>query len=135
VDVFQQEDGATLPTKLLGELGHDLIRHRPLFDERREFAVERLGDLQERPQRARREERLARAAGNRRRARAPLTELPDQRGLADPGLTSEQDDVPHAGGLHRGEALGERRQLVGTLEQAALGGRCPIQLYPRHRAE
>ena len=42
--------------------------------------------------------------------------------LADPGLAAEQENLPAATLLHRHQALGQRGQLVGALEQAACVG-------------
>ena len=74
------------------------------------------GDVEERAERTRHREVVARAEQHTRRAALGGDERPHQARLADPGLTADQRD-PAAPGHDRSERRLERGQRLVTLQQ------------------
>ena len=65
VHVLQNEDGRAAGGQLLPERLDHVVRHRSAFDDRLQLAPARLPDSPKRPERARREERVARTPESR----------------------------------------------------------------------
>ena len=136
VDVVEHEDRRGPHPQLTGERSRDLVRPRPRGDDLRQFATGRLGDVEERAERTRREQRVAGPPQHSRHAGALIAEAMKKRRLADPGLPSDEDNPSPRRAPHRCQALGEHRELPPTLEQVARGaeGRRHISHDTPHRA-
>jgi hypothetical protein len=93
------------------------MRHRAPGHDRLQLAAGPLGDLEKRPERTRREQRVAGAPQDPRRLAALLAEPPQEGRLADPCLTADQQHLPARAALDGLQAPDERRQLGGTFEQ------------------
>jgi hypothetical protein len=117
VHVLENEHARDPRAQLLGQRRHHRVGHRATRHDRLQLAAGRLGDLQERPERARREERVAGAPEDPPRLAAPLAEPPQEGRLADPGLAADQQHLPTRAALDGLQAPDERRQLGGTFEQ------------------
>jgi hypothetical protein len=102
---------------LVRERRHHLVRHRATLDDRLELATGPLGDGEQRPERTRREQRVAGAPEDPRRPAALLAEPPHEGRLADPRLAADQQDMPPRAALDGLQAIDEPRQLGATLEQ------------------
>jgi hypothetical protein len=59
VDVLEHEDRPGPRLQLVSQRRHDLVRHRAALDELLQLAVRLLGDTEQRPERPRREKRIA----------------------------------------------------------------------------
>jgi hypothetical protein len=79
VQVLEHEDRRRLAAELLAQGGHELVRLRAAADEACQLAAGRNGDVGERPQRTRREERLAAAERHRAASCAGLGETLGER--------------------------------------------------------
>jgi hypothetical protein len=99
------------------ERRHHLVRHRTTLDDRLELATGSLGDGEQRPERIRREQRVAGAPEDPGRLAALLAEPPHEGRLADPRLAADQQDMPTRAALDGLQAIDEPRQLGATLEQ------------------
>ena len=92
-------------------------------------AARGLGDVEQRPERTRREQRVTRPRQDARRPVAILAEPPHKCRLTDPCLAGDEDQPPPRGRADSVQRLAEHRQLTRPLEQPAgsLGlssGRC-----------
>jgi hypothetical protein len=94
----------------------------PLADHGAELAAQFVRDVHERAERARGEERVARAPQDPARTRA-FAERPHQRRLADPGLAGDEHQPPAPVGADRSQLLVECRQRGGALEELHAAGR------------
>ena len=74
------------------------------------------GDVEERAERPRREQRLARPGQQRDRV-LPLAEAADDRGLAHARFAGEQHQLPRPASTYLGEPGVERREMVVPLEE------------------
>jgi hypothetical protein len=117
VHVFEDEHGRDPRAQLPRERRHHLVRHRTTLDDRLELAAGPLGDGDERPERARREERFAGAPEDPRRSAVLFAEPPHERRLADARLAADQQDMPTRAALDCLQAIDEHRQLSGAFEQ------------------
>jgi transposase-like protein len=87
------------------EILRPLVRHRATLDDQPELAAGSLGDVEQRPERARGEERVASAPEDPRRSAALFAEPPDQRRLADACLAANQQDLAARAALHALQAI------------------------------
>jgi hypothetical protein len=90
VEVFEDQDRRAGRPQLADELGGDRMWPRVPRDELLQRAADLLRDVQERPQRAWREERVTRAV-ERPYRRLPLQERAYERGLAPARLAADED--------------------------------------------
>ncbi len=77
-------------------------------------------DVEQRPERPWREERVAGAPEDSRRSRLLLAELPDEHRLPHSRLAADEHEPPLRGRRDSRERLGEQRELPGALEELAL---------------
>jgi hypothetical protein len=117
VHVLEDEHRRAPCAELVRQRRHHLVGHRPTLDHRLELAAGRLGDAQERPERTRREQRVAGPPEDPPRLAAGFAEPPEERCLADPGLAADQQDPPARAALDGLQAIDQHRQLGGALEQ------------------
>ena len=117
MEVLEDEDGWAPPGQLADERAGDLVRPGLARDELLELAAGHLGDVEERAERARREQALARTPEDARRVAAPIAERAQQDRLAGARLAPDEDHRPRPGREHRVEGVGQSRQLIGPLEQ------------------
>jgi hypothetical protein len=94
VHVLEDEHGRGPRPQFVRERRHHLIRHRTTRDDRLELAAGPLGDLQQRPQRAWCEERIAGPPKDPRKLAGRFAEPPQKRRLADPCLAADQQQLP-----------------------------------------
>jgi hypothetical protein len=114
VQVLEHDDRARVAPQVLGQRRDELRRCRARVGERREPAARLLGDVEQRPERAWRVERVAGAQQRPRPARAPA-EGAHERGLADARLAAYEDEPATA--ADAGEGRVERGHLGRALEQ------------------
>jgi hypothetical protein len=92
-----------------------------------QLAAHFVGDVDQRSERSRREERLARP-GQHAAGPLPLAERTHERRLADPSLAAEHDHLPAPAATHLREAVVELREVAIALQQLhspTLGPRRP----------
>jgi len=117
VHVLEDEHGRGRRPQLAGQRRHHRMRHRAPGHDRLQLAAGPLGDLQQRAEGARREQRIAGAPQDPRRLAALVAEPPHERGLADPCLAAHQQQLPASAALDGLQPVGQGRQLGGPLEQ------------------
>ena len=115
VHVFQHEDGRR--TELPRQHRHDLVRHHSARDDVGKLAADLFRDREQRPERARGEERIATAPEDALGRSERLTEPAQERGLADACLTTQKDKPALLARPDRGERFRERRQSALALEE------------------
>jgi hypothetical protein len=116
VDVLEHEHRRRRRAELGEHRRRDVVRHRPLLDAPPELPVGHPRDVEERPERPWREERIARRPQNPGLRAAVRAEPAKQGRLADAGLTLDEDDLATRAGPHGGEAGTEHHELFRTLE-------------------
>src|SRR6266568_3730576 len=84
-----------------------------------ELTVSHLRDVEQRPERARREQRIARAPENSRRISKLVRKPAHQRRLADTGLAADERQSTRTLTLDRRQPRSKRRKRISTLEQLA----------------
>ena len=92
VDIFEHEHARRMPAKLAHEGGRDLVGLRSAVDERLHLAPARLRDLDQRPERTRREQRVAGTPKDPSRAPALVAEAPQERRLPNPGFPRDEHE-------------------------------------------
>ena len=133
------------PVRVLHDDDECLAGLRAAFEERRgdvvrsapgaeggpsEAALRALGDLEERPERARRGQRVAASPEDARARRQLVAEAPNQRRLADTRLAAHEDQAPvPCGGATEG--LVELRECLVALDEGARQG----SFHDRHRVD
>jgi len=90
VHVLEDEHGRGPCAQLMRERRRHLVRHRPTRDDRLEFTPGPISDVEERPERTGREERVAGAPEDPCRLAAGFAEPPHEGRLADPCLAADQ---------------------------------------------
>jgi hypothetical protein len=88
-----------------------------LFHEALELAPRQPGDVEQRPQRARREQRVTRAPQDGSRVRLLGAEPPKERRLADSCLASEQNQATATRVPHGAQPPRQRCEIVVSLEE------------------
>ena len=96
---------------------NDLVGHRLAGDGGGELASGIVGDRNERPERSRREERVAATHEQPRPPSVPVAELAQEARLPDPGLSPNQDDMTPRCAVYRSQPVVEHRQFIGPLEE------------------
>jgi hypothetical protein len=133
VHVLHDQHGRLVPAQLLDQRRRHLVRDRLTQQPLRELGAYVGGEVVNRPQRPRREKRIARPAQHPRRAGPLRAEPPDQRRLAAPRLRRNQRHPPPP----RSRLLEcgfEHGQLALTLdEQIDLRVRVVQQAHSPHR--
>ena len=115
MQILEDDDGRGASPKLARERRNEVARGHTGLHHRRQLATELIADVDERPERARREQGFARATEDV--DVQPATEDVDNRGLADSGLAGDQNH-PAAPGSDNSVQLGrEHAKLLGTLQQ------------------
>ena len=99
----------------------DPIRNRAALKEIGKGSTGRLRDVDERSEGSRREERIARTKHEPAAAGGVFTEPPDERRLADAGLSADEHDSPRAG-RRLGECCMKGRERVVAFEEFPDGG-------------
>ena len=121
VEVLEHDDARRPAAQLARQRRDELARRRAVRGDRRELAADLVGDVDERPERARRVQRVAGPPEHPDRA-AALAEGAHERRLADPGLAGDEDQPSAPLRSHRAEQLVEDLELRGALEQLAGAG-------------
>jgi hypothetical protein len=103
--------------QLVRQRRHHLVRHRPTRHDRLDLTPRPFGDTEKRPQRARREQRVAGTPEDPHRLAALVAEPPHEGRLADPGLAPDQQHLPTRAALDGLQAIDQHGQLGGALEQ------------------
>jgi hypothetical protein len=119
VQVLAHQDGAAPGAGLVHDRRRDLVRLGPAVEQLRELAADLVGDVRERPQRARGEQRVAPAPED---ATGLLPEAPQQRGLAAARLAGEHHERARAAVEHDPTGLAQRGQLRSRLSSAGSPG-------------
>jgi hypothetical protein len=114
VEVLEHEDRRRAVGELAQQRGRDLVRRRGAGRDLREVAADLLGDVEQRAERARREERVARAPQDPRRGALPVGEQADERRLARARLAGHQRQAP----VRRGRDVVEHRHQRIELRRA-----------------
>jgi hypothetical protein len=109
VHVLKHEHGQTPRAQVPRERRYDLVRDRAAVYNLLELAAGVLGDKEQRPERPRSKERIARAPQDLRRLMVLLAELPQECALPHTGFAGDQNDAPMRAALHFREARAERR--------------------------
>ena len=116
VHVFDHDHGRRRPAQLDHQRLGELVRLRAAGGDALELASDRARHIEERPEWARGEQRVA-ASPEDTRTSLVVAAGSYECGLADPGLSSDEDE-PSAAARDDGiERIGEQQQLTGTLEQ------------------
>ena len=88
-------------------VGH-VVRLRAALDALRQLSVDDARDVEQRPERARCEQRIAARPQDAGRGTEAVAEAAQQRGLADPRLAMDQDGAASGRGRHRSELVLQR---------------------------
>ena len=121
--VLEHQDRRRTRLQLSHQRRGDLERPRARLDELLELAAGGRGDVDERPERPRREQSVARAPEEPGAGRRVVAEAPQQRGLADAGLPADEHQPPTRALPHRLDALAEDRELLDRARAAPSTGR------------
>jgi hypothetical protein len=116
VRVLEHHDRGSGERELAPERGRDVVRQRARRHLGLELPAGDLGDVEQRPERARRGQRVARRPQDAGRARLPA-EQPQQLGLADAGLAGDQREPALRSASDAGQRRLERRELRRSLQQ------------------
>ena len=122
VDVFQHDDRGRSPRELLDERVREAVRIRTAANEVVERSADRPREVDERSQRPRHEERIARSREHMRALRHLRAETPHESALADPRLACDEHETSGPCAY-----LGE-----GRLEYGELG--LPLEQVRPHRS-
>jgi hypothetical protein len=114
VEVFQDDDGR-LPDRA-AQRPEDLAGGCAALGHLRQLSAHLVGDVDQRPERSRREERLARP-GQHPDGLLALAERTHDRRLADPRLAAEHDHLPAPAATNLREAVVELREVAIALQQ------------------
>ena len=120
VQVFDDDEVRRLPAQLAEERREHVDRPRPALDEPLELAARLARDIDERPERPGRLERLAGAREHAGGGDVQAERL-DERRLPDPRLAADHHQPAAARGPDGSQRIAERVELRGALEQV-LGG-------------
>jgi hypothetical protein len=116
VHVLDDEDRRRARLELANERCRDLVRPRSRPCELLQLAARVLGDVEERPEGTRCEERVARAPKEPDALRTELAEASDERSLADAGLSPDEQDASARAPADALQRVAEDRHLGGALE-------------------
>ena len=94
VDVFEHHHGRRRRLELAHQRNRHLVRLRAALDPDAELAGRLAGHVEQRPEGAGCEQRIARCPENPHRTPDPLAELAQQRGFSDPGLAPHEHELP-----------------------------------------
>ena len=112
----------------------DFVWSATTLHSRNHLLGEHRSDVDERTQRTRREQRVARARHDPDRARVRIAETANEGGLTDSRLAAEQDETSSSASHHRPEVLLQRVQLALPFEQyARTRRRLDRRLHIRHQ--
>jgi hypothetical protein len=117
------------PVQLVEERGEDVLARASRRQQLGQPAAGLAGDVVQRAERARRQQRVAGTHQEACLRRVPFGEPPDQRRLADARLARHQGDAAARG--RRGQQTAQLAQRGGTLEQ--VHGDAVRYLLPRQR--
>ena len=107
--VLKDENRRTPPVELADESAGDLVGRRFAVNELRELTPGLVGDVEERPQRCRGQQRLAGAPEDARRPPPLVAELSQQGRLSDPRLTTDEHQPSGGVGKHGAERFPQHR--------------------------
>ena len=119
VQVLDDQDRRRPRPQLAHERRRDLVRSGAALDQLLELTAGDLSDVEQRPERTRREQRVAGARQDPRRPAVLLAKPSQQRCLPDSGLASHEHQPPLRATEDGGQGLIERRKMTGALEQLA----------------
>ena len=119
VDVLEHENRRRALLEHTPNRRGDLVGNGAAFDGVRHVAARRLRNIDERPERTRREQHVARSPQNASRAVSVIAEFPNQGRLADAGLAGHQHHPTGAAIDHVRETSRQRGELLGPLQQPA----------------
>jgi hypothetical protein len=120
VNIVENEDRRRPLLEQAPDRGRDLVRNGFPLHGVRQVAARYVRNVEQRPERARREQHVAgtpqRASGTHSLIAEPL----DHGRLADPGIAGNECHATAARLDHRREHFRQRRELLGTLKQLRL---------------
>ena len=132
VQVLEHDDRWRAPPQLVEQRGQHVARPGAALDEVGQLAACLGGDVEQRPERPRRVQRLARA---REHADGKVgAERVEERRLADPGLSGDEHEPPATALGHSREGARERVELVRPFEQLLPVAPCRNRAEPDARA-
>jgi len=102
--------------QLAHERRGNLIRSRAGLHELLQLSPGALGDVDEGPERTWSEQCITSAPQESRAAGAVVTEASQESGLADTGLSADEQDPPARAALDGFQVFAEHRELAGALE-------------------
>ncbi len=114
--ILEDDDHWRVRPQLAHDRCRNLIRSRAGLHELRQLSTGALGDVDERPERTWSEQCITSAPQESRAAGAVVTEASQESGLADTGLSADEQDPPARAALDGFQALPEHRELAGALE-------------------
>ena len=117
--VLEDDHSRRAPRHLPGQRSRDLVGLPPAGNERLKLASRRLRYLEERPQRSRGEQRIARAPENARRGALSVAEASKKRGFPHTRFAADEHQAPARVACHISHARIKRGQVNGPLEQLA----------------
>ena len=106
-----------MPAKLVHEGGGNLVGLRRAMDERLNLAPARLRDLDQRPERTRRVQRVAGTPKDPSRVPALVAEAPQERRLPNASFPRDEHEPAPSLFTHVIEQRGQRVQLALPLEE------------------
>ena len=116
VDVVEDEDGSWPTRELVRERRRDLVRLSAFPQQLLQRTIGPLGRCEERPERPRREERIAGSPQHPGRILS-LDERPEEARLADAGLAGDEQQLPGAAAANSRERLLEELELGAALDE------------------
>jgi hypothetical protein len=117
MQVLEHEHGRRHFGGFAGERRQHLMRTTATLQEVLELPTYQLRDVDERPQRPRRKQRLTSPPEEPDRRRSLLAEPADHRGLPNPRLAAQQHQTSLPLAEHGCQRVVQHRELLGSLEQ------------------
>ena len=119
VQVLEDEHGRRAARELAQQGGRDLVRVRPTRGHACQLAAGVLGDVEQRTQGARREQRVARPPQDPRRLPVAVREAAHERRLPGAGLAGHEHHAPARRPADRVQRRLERGELTRALQEVA----------------
>ena len=117
VEILDDEDGRSTLPHLVQKRRTDVVELRASVERVPQVAADGIGDVEHRPQRPRREQRLAVPGKDRDTRIVICTEAAHERRLADAGLSRHHHRTPAPCLTDTLETLLEQRQLAASFEK------------------
>ena len=119
VQIFEDHDGRGSARELVDQRRGDVVGTSGGVDDLLELALRLFRDILQRAERARCEQGVAGAPQHSRGVSPLAAEVAQERGLARPGLATDEPQLAASYSARGRESVVERGDLTGTLEQAA----------------